>query len=100
MAELSLGGAVRGKVKRTTISDPRTPRRHHPVARNFRPLAPDRRWVADFTYVSTWSAGPTRVRYRTRRAAHPRLALTTMTSQLVVDAVGQAIWTRQRDGRT
>jgi putative transposase len=25
------------------------------VDRNFSPLAPDRLWVADFTYVSTWS---------------------------------------------
>jgi len=25
------------------------------VGRDFRPLEPDRLWVADFTYVSTWS---------------------------------------------
>lgn len=55
MAELGLRGAVRGKVKRTTISDPRTPKPHDLVDRNFSPLAPDRLWVVDFTYVSTWS---------------------------------------------
>ena len=55
MAELGLRGAVRGKVKRTTISDPRTPKPHDLVERNFRPLAPEGLWVADFTYVSTWS---------------------------------------------
>ena len=49
MAELGLAGAVRGKVKRTTISDPRAPKPHDLVDRNFRPLAPDRLWVADFT---------------------------------------------------
>jgi transposase InsO family protein len=55
MGELGLVGAVRGKVKRTTISDPRATKPHDLVNRNFRPLAPDRLWVADFTYVSTWS---------------------------------------------
>ena len=49
MSELGLSGAVRGKVKRTTISDPRTPKPHDLVDRNFRPLTPDRLWVADFT---------------------------------------------------
>ena len=55
MAELGLVGAVRGKVKRTTISDPRATKPLDLVDRNFRPLAPDRLWVADSTYVSTWS---------------------------------------------
>jgi putative transposase len=50
MAELGLVGAVRGKVKRATISDPRQVKPHDLVNRNFRPLAPDRLWVADFTY--------------------------------------------------
>ena len=27
------------------------------VLRDFRPLAPDKLWVADITYVSTWSGG-------------------------------------------
>jgi hypothetical protein len=39
---------VRGKVKRTTISDRRTPKPLDLVNRNFRPHAPDRLWVADF----------------------------------------------------
>ena len=42
MAQLGLAGAVRGKVKRTTISDPRAPKPHDLANRNFRPLAPDR----------------------------------------------------------
>ncbi len=48
MTELGLRGAVRGKVKRTTISDPHAAKPHDLVDRNFRPLAPDRLWVADF----------------------------------------------------
>jgi putative transposase len=55
MGELELRGAVRGKVKRTTISDPKAPKPHDLVDRNFSPLAPDRLWVADFTCCSTWS---------------------------------------------
>jgi putative transposase len=47
MGELRLAGAVRGKVKRTRISDPRQPKPHDLVNRNFRPLAPDRLWVTD-----------------------------------------------------
>ena len=48
MGELGLAGAVRGKVKRTTISDPKAPKPLDLVDRNFAPLAPDRLWVADF----------------------------------------------------
>ena len=55
MGELGLAGAVRGKVKRTTISDSKAPKPLDLVGRNFTPLAPDRLWVADFTYFSTWS---------------------------------------------
>ena len=70
------------------------------VDRNFTPLAPDRLWVADFTYVSTWS-GWCYVAFvidaYARRILGWRCA-TTMTSQLVLDALEQAIWTRQREG--
>ena len=55
MAELGLPGAVRGKVKRTTIADPAAARPADLVQRQFAPPAPDRLWVADITYVSTWS---------------------------------------------
>ena len=101
MSELGLAGAVRGKVKRTTIGDPRAPKPRDLVDRNFSPLAPDRLWVADFTYVSTWSGW----RYTSfvidayaRRILGWSVA-TTMTSQLVLDAVEQAIWTRHREGK-
>jgi putative transposase len=101
MGELGLAGAIRGKVKRTTISDARTPKPHDLVNRNFRPHAPDRLWVADFTYVSTWSGWCYTafvIDAYARRILGWSVA-TTMTSQLVVDAVDQAVWTRQRDGR-
>jgi putative transposase len=101
MTELGLAGAVRGKVKRTTISDRRTPKPLDLVNRNFRPHAPDRLWVADFTYVSTWSGWCYTafvIDAYARRILGWSVA-TTMTSQLVVDAVDQAVWTRHRDGR-
>ena len=101
MGELGLAGAVRGKVKRTTISDPRQPKPHDLVNRNFRPLAPDRLWVAYFTYVSTWSGWCYTafvIDAYARRILGWSVA-TTMTSQLVVDAVDQAVWPRPRDGR-
>jgi putative transposase len=101
MGELGLRGAVRGKVKRTTISDPKTPKPLDLVDRNFRPLAPDRLWVADFTYVSTWSGWCYTafvIDAYARRILGWSVA-TTMTSQFVVDAVEQAIWTRGREGR-
>ena len=99
MGELGLQGAVRGKVKRTTISDPKTPKPADLVDRNFRPLAPDRLWVADFTYVSTWSGWCYTafvIDAYARRILGWAVA-TTMTTQFVVDAVEQAIWTRARE---
>ena len=55
MRQEGLAGAVRGKVKRTTIPDPTAERARDLVRRDFAPVAPDRLWVADITYVSTWS---------------------------------------------
>ncbi len=101
MGELGLADAIRGKVKRTTISDPRAAKPLDLVNRNFRPHAPDRLWVADFTYVSTWSGWCYTafvIDAYARRILGWSVA-TTMTSQLVVDAVDQAVWTRHRDGR-
>jgi putative transposase len=48
MKQAGLAGAVRGKVKRTTIAGV-GPRPDDLVKRNFEPTAPNRLWVADFT---------------------------------------------------
>ncbi len=101
MGEMNLAGAVRGKVKKTTISDPKAPKPLDLVNRNFAPLAPDRLWVADFTYCSTWSGWCYTafvIDAYARRILGWSVA-TTMTSQLVVDAVEQAVWTRGREGK-
>ena len=56
MRDLGLVGAVRGKTKRTTIpADPGTARPADLVDRQFTASVPNRLWVADLTYVRTWS---------------------------------------------
>jgi putative transposase len=100
MAELGLTGAVRGKTKRTTIADLSAPRPADLVQRRFAPRAPNRLWVADLTYVSTWS-GFAYVAFvvdaYARRILGWRVAA-TMTTSMVLDAIEQAIWTRQQEG--
>jgi putative transposase len=102
MRQEGLAGAVRGKAKRTTIADPTAPRARDLVRRDFAPLAPDRLWVADITYVSTWS-GWVYVAFVidafARRIIGWRVG-STMSTQLVLDALDQAVWTRQREGHS
>ena len=54
MRELGLQGVIRGKPVRTTISDKAAPCPLDQVNRRFHAPAPNRLWVADFTYVATW----------------------------------------------
>lgn len=100
MGQLGLVGALRGKVKRTTIPGPAADRPGDLVRRRFDPAAPNRLWVADFTYVSTWS-GWVYVAFvidaYSRRILGWRCS-TAMTTPLVLDAVEQAIWTRAQAG--
>lgn len=102
MGVLGLEGARRGKKKRTTIADPQGRRAEDLVQRKFIPVTPNALWVADFTYVSTWS-GWVYVAFvidaYSRRILGWRTA-TTMTTPLVLDAIEHAIWTRRREGIT
>jgi transposase InsO family protein len=54
MRELDLAGVRRGKRIRTTVADAAA-RPADLVRRQFSPAVPDRLWVADFTYVPTWT---------------------------------------------
>jgi putative transposase len=72
------------------------------AGRRFNPPAPDRTWVADFTYVPTWS----RMVYvafvidaYSWRILGWRAA-TSMRTSLVLDALDHAVWVRQREGVT
>jgi putative transposase len=55
MQNMGLQGVIRGKHIRTTISDKTAPCPRDHVNRQFQAPAPNRLWVSDFTYVSTWS---------------------------------------------
>jgi putative transposase len=99
MRQLGLAGRVRGKAKRTTIpADPST-RPADLVDRHFVADAPNRLWIADITYVATWS-GFAYVAFVTdvfsRRIVGWRVA-NTLRADLALDALEMAIWTRQAE---
>jgi len=97
MRELDLAGARRGKRVRTTIPAAATARPVDLVRRQFSPPTPDRLWVADFTYVPTWT-GMVYVAFvidaYSRRILGWRTAR-SMKTALVLDALEQALWTRR-----
>ena len=55
MKTMGLQGVIRGKPVRTTVSDKAVPCPLDQVNRQFHAPAPNRLWVSDFTYVSTWT---------------------------------------------
>lgn len=102
MRDLGIRGVSRGRKPRTTIPAPENPRPKDLVDRHFRAVRPNRLWVADFTYVPTWS-GMVYVAFvfdvYSRRILGWRAA-TTMTTPLVLDCLEMAFWTRHREGVT
>jgi putative transposase len=58
MRELGLQGVRRGRKVRITVPGTDGHRAGDLLRRDFTALAPNRRWVADFTYVATWAADP------------------------------------------
>lgn len=95
-------GALRLKKVRTTIGDPAAERPLDRVDRQFWASRPNQLWVADFTYVATW-AGTVYVAFIfdvfSRRIVGWRAA-TRMTTDLVLDTLEHAIWTRRQAGIT
>lgn len=55
MHDLGLEGVRRGNKIRTTVRDDDQERATDPLERDFTASRPKERWVADFTYVATWS---------------------------------------------
>lgn len=96
MGKLGISGAVRGKTRRTTVTDPSARRAPDLVKRDFTAVAPNRLWVADFTYCTTW-AGTVYTAFvvdvYSRRIVGWRTA-TSMTTDLPLDALEMAIWAR------
>ena len=96
MGELGIAGVVRGKVTRTTASDPRAERAPDLVERRFVAERPNRLWVADFTYAATWAHtvyAAFVIDVFSRRIVGWR-ADTSMRTDLVLDALEMAIWAR------
>ena len=97
MRELGLAGVVRGRVKRTTVPDEHAPRPADLVDRDFHAPAPNRLWVADLTYVRTWS-GFVYVAFivdaYSRRIVGWQIAR-SLRAELALDALEQALWTRE-----
>ena len=95
-----LTGAVRGKTRRTTVPAAVAARPGDLLERDFTAPAPNRRWVADITYVATWS-GFVYLAFVTdlysRRIVGWR-ASTSLRADLALDALEQAIWSRRREG--
>jgi putative transposase len=100
MRELGLSGAVRGrrKTRRTTVPQ-LAARPADLVGRNFTAAAPNRLWVADLTYVGTWTGfvyAAFVIDVYSRRILGWRCA-GHLRTDLALDALEMAIWTRQRE---
>jgi putative transposase len=100
MRELGLTGVRRGKVKRTTTADETAQRPADLVDRRFTAQRPDTLWVVDLTYIRTW-VGFAYLALVTdvfsRRIVGWALA-THMRTDLPLEALEMAIWTRRRQG--
>lgn len=96
MRGLGLQGVVRGRKCRTTIPDDAAERPLDRVNRQFQATRPNALWVADFTYVATWT-GFVYVAFVidvfARRIIGWRVAR-SMQTELVLDALEQALWAR------
>ena len=101
MRDLGLRGVIRGKPKFTTIPGDESERPRDLVDRRFRAGEPNRLWVADLTYVRTWS-GFVYVAFITdvySRMIVGWQASRSLRSDLALDALEQAIWARSKRGR-
>ena len=97
MRQTGLAGRVRGKGKRTTIPDETAPRPMDLVDRNFTAPAPNVLWIADITYVSTWSGFAYTafvVDVFSRRILGWRVS-SAPRADLALDALEMAVWTGQ-----
>lgn len=100
MRELGLAGAVRGRrVRTTTGGDTVQEQPLDLVQRHFVATKPNQLWVADFTFVATW-CGFVYVAFVidvfSRRIVGWR-AHTSMCTDLVLDALEQALHDRETD---
>ena len=96
MRQMGLAGRVRGKTRRTTVTDATASRPADLVERRFAAVAPNQLWVADLTYVATWSGfayAAFVIDVFSRRIVGWRVAA-TLAAELALDALEMAIWSR------
>lgn len=97
MRQLGIRGASRARKRFTTKADPAHVRAPDLVRRDFTATRPNEKWVADFTYCSTWS-GIVYVAFVvdvfSRRIVGWKAAR-SMHASLVIDALNMAAWTRR-----
>ena len=97
MRQMGLAGRVRGRRRKTTIPDSTADRPEDLVERAFAATAPNQLWVADITYVATWS-GFAYVAFVTdvfsRRIVGWRVS-SNLRADLALDALEMAIWSRK-----
>ncbi len=99
MRQLGLHGRARGKKRRTTIPADPGRRPSDLVDRHFEAHRPNQLWVADITYVPTWSGfayAAFVIDVFSRRIVGWRVS-GSLRSDLALDALEMAIWTRQHD---
>jgi putative transposase len=97
MGELGLEGVRRGKPRRTTTPDTAADRPADLVERDFSASRPNQLWVADLTYVATWS-GFVYVAFIVdafSRFIVGWQASWSLRTDLALDALEMAIWRRQ-----
>jgi putative transposase len=97
LRELGLEGVRRGKPHRTTMADPAAARPVDLVARDFSAARPNQLWVADLTYVATWS-GFVYVAFVVDAFSRFLVgwqASRSLRTDLALDALEMAIWRRQ-----
>ncbi|MGX1810884.1 IS3 family transposase [Nocardia sp. NPDC055321] len=100
MRELGMNGVVRGRKLRTTIAAKDGVRAGDKLNRDFTAAAPNLVWVADFTYVSTWTgwAYVAFVFDAYSRAIVGWTTAATKTTSLVSKALNMAVWRRDHYG--
>jgi putative transposase len=99
MRGLGLRGAARGKTRRTTVASELSPRPADLVERVFSAPATNRLWLADITYVSTWSGfcyTAFVIDAFSRRIVGWRVS-SSLRAELALDALEMAIWSRRSD---
>jgi transposase InsO family protein len=100
MGQLGMQGVRRGRTPRTTIPSTSGTRAADLLKRDFTAPAPNRTWIADFTYVRAWT-GMGYVAFVVDAFAQRIVgwhAMVTRPAELVLLPLRMAAWARGQDG--